>query len=211
MKIIRILINITLPIFLFVLVLSILITKPYLMVSKGLYESHENLDFNYDYATERIIGYLNYRYDDLNFGRDSSSIIILLTPDEITHMEDVKTLFTAIRVIGIISLILSTTLISFVYWKDKKQLYDVFKNIYVIPMMMILFIGVFMVIDFNSTFQLMHNILFTNDYWSLTPEHVLIRLLPETFWLISGLILIILYSSILAGVYYFNEKRLKNL
>ena len=70
MKILRILISITIPFFLLILFASLLTTKPYLLLSKGLYESHEDIYFDHDYAVDRIIGYLNYRYDNLDFGVD---------------------------------------------------------------------------------------------------------------------------------------------
>ena len=90
MKIYRLLISVFIPFFLLILFASVLTSKPYLLISKGLYDSHDDVFFDHDYAVDRIAGYLNYRYDNLDFGVDESDDTIILRQTEIDHMVDVK-------------------------------------------------------------------------------------------------------------------------
>jgi len=201
MKIMKFIISITIPIFLILLFANILTTKPYLAISKGLYESHQDITFDHDYAIERIMGYLNYQYDDLYFGATEDDTINLLRDTEISHMVDVKNLYTALRIFGLFSLTLALSLSYVMYKKDKYELYKTYKNIYVGPLFFIMFVGGYILIDFDTAFTTFHKIFFTNDDWILYSTDALIQLLPQEFWMVSGLIILILFS-ISIGVIY---------
>lgn len=208
MKIMRILINITLPIFLIMLFASLLTTKGYLLLSKEKYESHtsEYFDFDYDYAADRIMGYLNYRYDNLEFGADENDPLTIVTADEIFHMKDVKTLYTGLRIIAIISLVVAVSLSYVLFKKDKEELYKTYKSIYIGPLVFIFVVGGAMIINFDGAFELFHKIFFSNDLWLLGEHDVLILVLPEMFWMISGMIVLVLFALSLGIIYFVNEK-----
>ena len=208
MKLYRVIICITIPIFLIMLFASILTTKQYLLLSKGHYATHEDIYYDHDYAADRIMGYLNYRYDDLNFGLDENATI--MRPIEISHMVDVKNLYTGLRIVAISSLIIGVSLSLYMYKKDKNELYKTLKALPLAPILFIVFLGGFMLIDFNTAFTAFHQIFFSNDDWLLYSDDVLILLLPEMFWMVSGLIILIFFSSALGLMYYLNEKYLKN-
>lgn len=209
MKIPRFIISITVPFFLLILFASMLTTKPYLTLSKGLYASHDEIEFDHDFAVDRIIGYLNYRYDDLYFGADEFDSTTLLRDLEISHMVDVKNLYTNLRIAAIISLFISVSLSLLLYKVNKKELYLTFKNIYRAPILFILFVGGYIIIDFNAAFTAFHKLFFTNDDWILYSDDVLIRLLPTNFWMVSGLIILTLFSLSLALIYFINETTFK--
>ncbi len=209
MKILRVIISITLPFFLLILFASILTTKPYLMISKDLYESHEDVYFDHEYAVDRIMGYLNYRYDNLEFGVDEDDNSVIMRDTEINHMVDVKNLYTVFRVTAILSLIIGVSLSLFMYKKDIKEFYKTFKNIYLAPLFFTLFLGTFFIIDFGKTFDAFHMIFFTNDDWLLYGTDVLIILLPLNFWLVSASIILLLFALSLGLVYYLNEKLIR--
>ena len=210
MKLIKIVISILLPFFLLIFFASILTTKPYLLISKGLYESHEDVYFDHDYAADRIMGYLNYRYDNLELGINEDDDSVIMRDTEISHMVDVKNLYTMLRVAAIFSLIIGVSLAYILYKKDLEQFYKTFKNMYLGPMFFVLFLGTFFIIDFNGAFTVFHKIFFTNDDWLLYSTDVLIILLPVNFWLVSATIILVLFSLSLGLMYFLNERVIRN-
>jgi len=202
----RIIISILVPFFLLIFFASLLTTKPYLQLSKGLYESHSDVYFDHDYAIERIAGYLNYRYDNLDFGINEFDSDIILRDTEISHMVDVKNLYTTLKISATISLIIAISLSYLMYKKDYNELYKTFKNIYFGPMFFVMFLGVSFVVNFDRAFTVFHQLFFTNDDWILYSTDVLIILLPQMFWLVSGVIILVLFSISLGVIYYINEK-----
>ncbi|AIO18302.1 hypothetical protein KQ51_00414 [Candidatus Izimaplasma bacterium HR1] len=210
MKLYRVIICITLPIFIIMLFASLLTTKQYLLLSKGHYESHEEIYYDHDFAADRIMGYLNYRYDNLEFGIDEFDGATIMRDIEISHMVDVKNLYTALRLVALGSLTIGVSLSVYLYKKDKKELYKTLKALPLAPILFILFVGGYMLIDFNTAFTTFHQIFFSNNDWLLYSDDVLILLLPEMFWMVSGIIILILFSSSLGLIYFLNEKYLKN-
>ena len=209
MKIAKIVIWITVPFFLLILFASFLTSKPYLLLSKGLYDSHEDVYFDHDYAVDRIAGYLNYRYDNLEFGVDEFDDTVIMRDIEISHMVDVKNLYTSLRIAALISLILAVSLSYMMYRLNKEELYKTYKSIYLGPLFFVLFVGGYLIIDFNAAFTAFHQMFFTNDDWLLYSTDVLILLLPENFWMVSGLIILVLFSGTIGLIYFLNERYLK--
>lgn len=206
MKAIKIIIGITVPFFLIILFASVLTTKPYLMLSKGLYSSHSNIEFDHDYAVENIIGYLNYRYDNLYFGADEEASSLLLRDIEISHMEDVKNVYTGLRIAAIGALIIAVSLSYYLFKKDRNEFYKTYKFIYVGPALFVSFVGGYMLIDFDTAFGAFHKIFFRNDDWILRYDDALIQLLPVMFWMVSGLIILVLFAASMGLIYGLNEK-----
>lgn len=206
----RVIICITLPIFLIMLFASMLTTKQYLLLSKGWYSSHSDIEYDHNFAADRIMGYLNYRYDTLEVDYNPDGTPIYMRDIEIRHMVDVKNLYTTLRVIAGGSLLIGGILTYNMYKKDKHELYKTLKMIPIAPIVFIAVIGGAIVIDFNSAFTTFHHLFFSNDDWILYSNDVLIQLLPEMFWMVSGLIILGLFSLSLGLIYYLNEKYLKN-
>lgn len=209
MRFIRIVINITIPFFLVIFFASILTTKPYLMLSKGMYESHDRVFFDHDYAIDHLIGYLNYRYDNLEFGLNAEDDSIILRDTEIRHMVDVKNLYTYLRVTALAFFFIGGGLSYYLYKKDKSELYRTYKMMPFVPLMLIVFIGGYLVIDFDTAFTAFHKLFFTNDDWLLYYDDVLIILLPQNFWMVSGMIILVLFTIALGTLYVLNEKIIK--
>jgi len=209
MKITRIIINITIPIFLVMLFANLLTTKAYLYLSEGHYASHEDIYYDQDYAIDRIMGYLNYQYDNLEFGLNANDDSVIMRDTEISHMVDVKNLYTTLRLIALGSLIVGGSLIVYQYKKSPNELYKTLKVMPFGPIAFIVFVGGAMAINFDQAFTVFHKLFFTNDDWILYSHDVLILLLPENFWLVSGAIILILFSASLVGIYFLNEKIVK--
>ncbi len=205
MKTIRIIISVLIPFFLLIFFVSLITSKPYLILSKGHYKSHEDVYFDHDYAVDRIIGYLNYRYDDLDFGLDENDNSVIMRDVEISHMIDVKNLYTNLRISALVSLIIGLSLSIILYKKNYEQFYKTFKSLYLAPMVFVIFMGVSFVIDFNGAFTIFHKLFFTNDNWLLYNTDVLIILLPLNFWMVSGIIVLGAFSLSLGVIYFVNE------
>lgn len=220
-KVFRVIILITLPIALIMIFASLLTTKQYLMISENKYESHERVYFDYEFAADRIMGYLNYRYDSMDFEiednyqafnrtqLDDYDGPILISETGNKHMEDVKNLYTTLRLVAIFSLIIAVSLLFYQYKTSKKELYKTFKLLPLGPIFFVLFVGTFMIIDFDATFTKFHELFFNNDDWMLPSLDVLLIILPEMFWLVSGLIILGLFICSIVTIYLLNEKILK--
>jgi integral membrane protein (TIGR01906 family) len=204
MKIAKIVISFTIPFFLLILFASILTTKPYLMISKNKYDYHDNIEFDYDEAAEKIMGYLNYRYDDLQYKFEDGSDAFRQT--EIDHMVDVKNLYTNLKLAAVGALLIGVSLSFYMFKKDKNSFIDTYKNIYIGPIFFIMFVGGYIIIDFGAAFTAFHKIFFTNDDWQLYSTDTLILMLPTYFWMVSGLIILVLFSLSLGLIHYFTKK-----
>lgn len=205
----RAVIYITIPFFLLILFASLLTTKPYLMVSKGMYASHDDIYYDQDYAIERIIGYLNYRYDDLYFGLNEEDDSVIMRDTEISHMVDVKNLYTTLRLVALGGFVLGVAATIYLYKTDKKELYKTYRNLYIGPLFFTVFVGGYIVVDFGRAFTVFHQLFFTNDDWILYADDVLILLLPSNFWMVSGLLIISLFVATNALIYWLNAKYFK--
>ncbi|MFW5894497.1 MAG: TIGR01906 family membrane protein [Bacillota bacterium] len=209
MRLLKWIIWITFPIFIIALAASLLTTKPYMQISKGLYASHDAIEYDHDYVAGQLMEYLNYRRDDLLFGADEGSEDPIMRDIEIRHMEDVKDVYTYVRIAGIVSFILFLFSAIYLYKRSFRTLYDAFRNTYILPSFFILFVGGWFIIDFSLVFTIFHQIFFTNDDWILRSDDVLIQLLPQNFWLISGALILIFLAVSLGLLQWFNRAFLK--
>lgn len=204
-------IYISIPFSLLILFASILTTTPYLTVSKDLYDEHEDIYFDHSYVVDRLIGYLNYKYDDLLIGETESDTAYLFREIEMKHMVDVKNLYTVLRITAGISFLIAISIILYLKRKAPEELYNTLKNIYLGPLMFTLFVGGYILIDFNTAFTKFHEMFFSNDDWVLYSSDALIILLPTNFWMVSGLIILVLFSSSIALIVWLNHKFNKTL
>lgn len=212
MKILRVIMWVLYPIILIMFFASLLTTSPYLAISKGLYDSHDDITYDHDYVASEIMSYLNYGRDDLLIGADAEETedgSVIMREVEIRHMEDVKDLYTILRLVALGSLVVVIAIGVFMYKKDKAFLYETLRNIYWVPLMFVAFIGTWVLIDFGRLFTWFHQIFFTNDDWILRSDDVLIQLLPQAFWMVSGIIILIGTVLGLLLTLYLNKKILK--
>ncbi len=114
-----------------------------------------------------------------------------------------------LRIVAVSALVIAVSLFVYLYKKDKGELYKTLKFIYVGPALFVSFVGGYMLIDFNTAFVVFHKIFFTNDDWSLRYDDVLIRMLPTSFWMVSGIVILILFSLAMGAIHLTNEKKLK--
>jgi len=205
MRFIRYAIWIMYPIVLIALFASLLTTRTYMDISKDRYESHERIEFDHEYVSHKLIDYLNYRHNNLEFGAHEDDEDTLLRHEivivngeerlisEIEHMKDVRAVYTQIRIAGILSLLGVVTLSAYMYKKSPSTLYRTFRDIYILPLLFVLFVGSWFVIDFDYAFTIFHEIFFDAN-WTFSYNDALIQLLPPTFWMVSGIIILFLLT-----------------
>jgi integral membrane protein (TIGR01906 family) len=149
------------------------------------------LIFNYNYSFENktindnLLDYLNSK-EELKFN---------YTEREIIHLHDVKNLVNILRIM--IYILLLMIIILFITNKNFS---------YMLIISGLITIGIILIIllfNFNLLFVKFHELLFTNDYWLLPENSLLINTYPIEFFMgfFKRLILnIIITSSILIGI-----------
>ena len=200
---------ISFPIFVIALAASLLTTRPYMNLSKGLYDSHAEIEYDHDYVSGELMDYLNYRRDDLFFGPDAETEGPVMRDIEIRHMEDVKDVYTGVRIAGAIALLVFVLSGLVLYKKNMRLFYTSLRDIYILPSFVILFLGGWFIIDFSMVFTLFHEIFFTNDDWILSSNDVLIQLLPQMFWMVSGALILLILAFFMGLVMWLNQKVIK--
>lgn len=197
--------------FLLMLAAQLLTSRWYMSVSEGQYTSHADITYDHGYVARELIDYLNYRHDDLTFGASSNANEAVLRDIEIRHMEDVKDLYTILRIVAGVSGLFAAGLLWVEWRKSKKDFFLTLRTMFVIPFMFTVFIGTWFLIDFARIFTLFHELFFTNDDWILRSNDVLIQLLPSPFWLTSGILLLGVVMGIEFIFYLIGTRQLKKM
>ncbi len=195
-KALRMIVWITYPIFLIMLSAQLLTSNPYMRLSEGLYASHDDIEYDHRYVARQLIDYLNYRHDNLEFGANAEDDSVLMRDIEIRHMVDVRDLYTLLRIVAGISLLIAVLSVIGLFFRDKSELYKTFKGIFWVPLIVTVTLGAFIAVNFSWLFVLFHEIAFDNDDWILRADDVLIQLLPLEFWMVSA-ILVLVFTGLL--------------
>lgn len=210
-KLTRILIQTLALIFILMVAAQLLTSRWYMHVSEGRYASHADITYDHGYVARELIDYLNYRHDDLMFGATPESSDVLMRDIEIRHMEDVKDLYTTLRIVALMSGLIASALLVFEYLKSPKAFYLTLRSMFVIPLMFTLFIGTWFLIDFARIFTLFHELFFTNDDWILRSNDVLIQLLPSAFWMVSGFLILLFLMGVELTLFRIGSRQLKKM
>lgn len=103
------------------------------------------------------------------------------------HMEDVYNIFETARVVRLISLFAALALLMSAMNKNRARRLRIGSYIalaaFVLPLTAF---GIWAVMDFEAAFEGMHKLLFSNDLYRLQSTELLIRLLPERFFMEIG-------------------------
>lgn len=179
-------------------------SKPWMMLHEGMYDSHADITWDYEYAVTEIIDYLNGRTDSLEFPSYPGGDDVLMTERGLLHMIDVKILYSNGRIMAAIAFVTASIIGVQVF--DKEKIIEALKGVWIVPITFSLFIGTFMLLDFRTAFTLFHKLLFSNDLWLLSWTDPLIVMLPPTFFMLSGLAIILIFVSIHLGLVYYAYK-----
>jgi len=110
---------------------------------------------------------------------------------EIDHMLDVKRVTDAIARINWLAaaIVVGGLALLFVRRETRSAAYDALFRGGVVTVAVLLFIGVFILLAWNTFFVQFHELLFPPDSWSFLYTDSLIRLFPEKFWFDFGVLL----------------------
>ena len=128
--------------------------------------------------TENLLDYLN--------GKSEEEVLELdFNEREILHMKDVKILFKNGFTLKYIFLIISFTIIMYFVINKKRKILGnfIYKGLF-INWVVLGFLGIMILFDFNKYFTYFLYIFFTNDLWLLDPNtDLLIQMLPDEFFI----------------------------
>jgi integral membrane protein (TIGR01906 family) len=142
-----------------------------------------------DLTSKDKLTIVNYLKVLIISGKESCSILengnSAFSDIEITHLKDIVHILYFLRIILLISMILSILFLI----KYKKQIF----NIIITSIILTALIGLIIYLFFDYTFIIFHLISFKNTFWILNPKiHLLINIFPEEFFISKFVQLIIL-------------------
>lgn len=139
-----------------------------------------------DKVTKKITSYLSGKDEKLNLVvKLNKKSIVMFNDKEIAHMVDVKKIFSVLRAIRSLFIILVLLFVILMLKNEKNKLYFSKALIYNGLFTTIVFFAlvVMVYLDFTKYFIKFHELFFTNDLWILDPKtDRLIQMLPENFF-----------------------------
>lgn len=159
---------------------------------------------DYPYIAQTITRYLKGQNPSMDIslpiGGTSQK---LFNQKELLHMQDIRALIH----LGTIILTAGALFLAFllIFYAKSKKIRLLTRALYKSCMAMfllIIFLGLWAVIDFNSLFIVFHQLLFTNDLWLLNPlKDRLIQLMPLDFFVQYAKTLILSYLLLLGFLF----------
>lgn len=171
-----------------------------------------NLAWHLDITNEQL---LSYTENLLNYLKTDSSLdSIWFTKKDILHMIDVRNLYqNTLTLTYILFFIFTITTIIIILLEKKKTLIFItnsFKTVFNFFILLMLILGIYITLDFNSFWINFHLVVFDNDLWLLSPnESNLIKMFPEEFFFMLVAIIVLSITFFFAFL-YFAMKLIKN-
>ncbi|WP_131044370.1 TIGR01906 family membrane protein, partial [Clostridioides difficile] len=153
----------------------------YLNISELSGLSKADIKLNYDY----LIDYnLNKNVSEFKLPTLKSS------PQGKIHFEEVRNIFQNINKLA--KLLLVVSLVGIILSVKNKNI-KILKTTSITLIIMPLLLTVPILLNFEKSFIIFHNLLFRNDYWIFNPDlDPVINILPEEFFFHSGMMILIL-------------------
>lgn len=182
-------------------------------LADSLHVSQEDLN-------KSIILLLDYIRDDTDSLEDTITIQghqqATFNEREKSHMVDVKALYQNAVFIGKICFVLVLVILFYMLWTQKKKtiayLTKGFLQAGICLILVFLFFGIWIGIDFTGFWTWFHTIFFSNDLWLLNPAtDFMINMLPETIFyqLVLHCVLmvfVLIIPCIFFSIYYQRKK-----
>ena len=125
----------------------------------------------------------------------------IFTIHEKRHLLDVKRLFEQIYSIWVMVSTVALSLILFLYFREKKGLFLVFRYNFFIGLGVTL-LSLFVATDFLDSFRLLHKLLFPQHSWVFPDNSILIEWFPLGYFQEFGIIMGGVYLAIFSYIYY---------
>jgi len=137
-------------------------------------------------VTKKMTGYIGGVEEELNLVVNiGNNSLVMFNQKEIDHMVDVKYIFSVLKAIRSVFIILLLLFVVMIRKNEFNKLYFSKALMYNGIFTIILFIGLLAMVyvDFTKYFVKFHEMFFTNDLWLLNPKtDRLIQMLPENFF-----------------------------
>ena len=186
------LLSIILALFLFLLSFRIIV------YNAELYNDQFLKDDTYSRYNQTFVN--NFSLNLINYLQAKEELEDYYNEREIIHLKDVKELIdNTIRLLYLVSFIL-ILIFSYLIYKEKyKEIGKLFYYSGLINLIIILVLTVFFLTNFQNGFIIFHKIFFTNDYWILSNDSLLVNIFTEYFFMqmLKLILLIVLSLSIL--------------
>lgn len=129
----------------------------------------------------------------------------MFNADEKAHMADVLAIFDTLRLVKNGAFALSVLLLVYVYYNRQKYSRKELRLGLILGVMLFftpfIAIGAWAAADFDAAFTAMHELLFANELWLMDPRtDLMIRMLPESFFMSIGLKLALRSCAAAVGV-----------
>jgi integral membrane protein (TIGR01906 family) len=145
-----------------------------------------------------------------SFLQNKSDLNTHFTPLEISHMQDVKTIFSIVNYIFIVSLFIFIIIIVYLIYLHKYK--QIFKWLFIwsiVSLSIMLLLLISTIFDFTSTFQSFHKIFFPQWNRTFAEDSRLITLFPESFFIAISQNIFITISAIstaILSIYFIIKK-----
>ncbi len=118
------------------------------------------------------------------FDQTTKSIVTVYNQREVKHLVDVRNVWSMTMTFGIIASILIAAALIALAWSPLTRLWAARALFYggIASIVVILFIGIFSVVNFDQFFIQFHHIFFEGDSWLFNYTDSLIQFYPEQFW-----------------------------
>ena len=127
------------------------------------------------------------------------------------HFEEVKQIFVVMQILALAGLAAFT---AFLFRSRGRQKAEAFRWMHCavgITLGLGAIVLLAVVIDWDAAFRIMHSIFFDNDYWLFNPRtDPIITILPDTFFLHCGLLILCLIAVFCAGLEILYRKARNN-
>lgn len=162
--------------------------------------SEEEIKLNYDYLIDYNLGKVSEEFE---------MPTIKSSPQGKIHFEEVREIVQNVIKIFVVCLVVCIVgIIMSIKDKNLEVLKMTSKTLIILPITL----AIPVLINFDKSFVVFHEILFDNDYWIFDPTlDPVINILPQEFFFHAGvmiLVLIFLSSIVIYGVYKFLRRKI---
>ena len=167
----------------------------YLNISEKTGISSEEIKLNYDYMVD---------FNIKNNVEPFKLPTIKSSKEGAIHFEEVRDIFQIVKRTFYVSSIISI-IGSYFYIKDRK--FNIFKEVSKLLIIIPIVVAIPLIINFQKSFVIFHEIMFSNDYWIFDPKlDPVINILPEEFFFHGGII--ILFIVLLSNIVLYNLSKI---
>jgi integral membrane protein (TIGR01906 family) len=136
---------------------------------------------------------------DLAVSFESASEKYVLTPEALSHLDDVYSVISAARIaLGVIFAVCVVLLIITGFFKGARTLGKIFMGAALSVIICFALLGLWAALDFNGFFVVFHSLFFAEGSWTFSADSLLICLYPIAFWI--GMAVVWLLTTLLISL-----------